>query len=188
MASDVRLANESWEALLRAQAALMRGFAAERMWQELGLHEYDVLYSLKKAGAPLRLSDLNQAVLLSQPALSRLVDRLEARGLVTRTPDPADRRSVRIALTEQGAGAQQRTGTRHARSVAERMRAGLSADELRTLQAYCERLVAAQTDVPCPDVPQAPAAQAQAQHDRTLNETAPQNTARGTAAERELVR
>lgn len=143
-ATDVRLANESWEALLRAQAALLRGFAAERMWDELSLKEYDVLYTLKKAGCALRLSDLNEAVLLSQPALSRLVDRLDARGLVSRCADPADRRGVLVTLTAAGAAAQQRTGARHARSVARRMRAALSPDELHTLQHLCERLGAAQ--------------------------------------------
>jgi DNA-binding MarR family transcriptional regulator len=144
VATDVRLANESWEALLRAQAALLRGFAAERMWDELSLKEYDVLYTLKKAGCALRLSDLNEAVLLSQPALSRLVDRLDARGLVSRCADPADRRGVLVTLTDAGAAMQQRTGARHARSVERRMRAALTPDDMRSLQALCERLGAAQ--------------------------------------------
>ena len=146
--TDVRLANESWESLLRAQAALMRGFATERMWDELSLKEYDVLYTLKKAGCALRLSDLNDAVLLSQPALSRLVDRLDARGLVQRGSDPADRRGVLVTLTPAGAEVQQRTGARHARSVERRMRAALAPDDMRTLQRICERLSAAQADPP----------------------------------------
>jgi DNA-binding MarR family transcriptional regulator len=148
MASDVRLANESWEALLRAHATLMRGFAAERMWDELTLNEYDVLYALRKAGCALRLSDLNGAVLLSQPALSRLVDRLDVRGLVSRCADPADRRGVLVTLTDAGAAAQQRTGARHARSVERRMRAALSPDDMRDLQRLCDRLGAAQAGLP----------------------------------------
>jgi DNA-binding MarR family transcriptional regulator len=148
MVTDVRLANESWEALLKAQTALLRGFATERMWDELSLKEYDVLYTLKKAGCALRLSDLNEAVLLSQPALSRLVDRLDARGLVSRCADPADRRGVLVTLTDGGAAAQQRTGARHARSVERRMRAALSPDDLRELQRLCERLGAAQAGLP----------------------------------------
>jgi DNA-binding MarR family transcriptional regulator len=92
----------------------------------------------------LRLSDLNEAVLLSQPALSRLVDRLDARGLVSRCADPADRRGVLVTLTDAGAAAQQRTGARHARSVERRMRAALTPDDMRSLQQLCERLGAAQ--------------------------------------------
>ncbi|MBS1845109.1 MAG: MarR family transcriptional regulator [Actinobacteria bacterium] len=41
--------------------------------------EYDVLYTLSKCRRPIRLGELNRRVLLSQPALSRLVDRLVER-------------------------------------------------------------------------------------------------------------
>jgi DNA-binding MarR family transcriptional regulator len=143
---DLRLANESWEALLKAQAALMRGFTAERMWDEVSLKEYDVLYTLKKAGCALRMSDLNDAVLLSQPALSRLVDRLETRGLVQRATDPKDRRGALVSLTRDGAAVQHRIGARHARSVQQRMSAALTSAEMSTLQQLCERLGAVQGD------------------------------------------
>ena len=133
---DVRLANESWEALLSAQASVMRGFAAERMWHEVSITEYDVLYALKKAGCALRQSELTKQVLLSQPALSRLVERLEQRGLVGRATDPDDRRGVLVTLTDAGAEAQQRTGARHARSVEARMRA-LTPDQQRQLRDLC---------------------------------------------------
>jgi DNA-binding MarR family transcriptional regulator len=137
---DVRLANESWEALLSAQVSVMRGFAAERMWDEVSLNEYDVLYALKKAGCALRQSELTKQVLLSQPALSRLLERLEQRDLVTRSTDDRDKRGVLIALTDSGAAAQQRTGSRHARSVEERMRT-LTPDQQRQLRDLCALLV-----------------------------------------------
>ena len=136
---DVRLANESWEALLSAQVSVMRGFAAERMWDEISLNEYDVLYALKKAGCALRQRELMKQVLLSQPALSRLLDRLEQRGLVTRSADGRDKRGVLIALTDAGALAQQRTGARHARSVEARMRT-LTPDQQRQLRDLCALL------------------------------------------------
>jgi DNA-binding MarR family transcriptional regulator len=137
---DVRLANESWEALLSAQVSVMRGFAAERMWDEVSLTEYDVLYALKKAGCALRQSELTKQVLLSQPALSRMIERLEQRGLVTRSADERDRRGVLIELTDAGAAAQQRTGARHARSVEARMRV-LTPDQQRQLRDLCALLV-----------------------------------------------
>jgi DNA-binding MarR family transcriptional regulator len=140
-ARDVRLANESWEALLSAQASVMRGFAAERMWDEVSLKEYDVLYALRKAGCALRQTELTKQVLLSQPALSRMVERLEQRGLVGRATDPDDRRGVLITLTDEGAAAQQRIGSRHARSVEERMRV-LTPDQQRQLRDLCARLTA----------------------------------------------
>jgi DNA-binding MarR family transcriptional regulator len=145
--TDLRMANESWEALLKAQASLMRGFTAERMWDEVSLKEYDVLYTLKKAGCALRMSDLNEAVLLSQPALSRLVDRLETRGLVQRATDPKDRRGALVSLTPDGVAVQHRIGARHARSVQQRMSAALTGEEMSMLQQLCERLSAGQGDL-----------------------------------------
>jgi len=41
-------ANDAWEALLSAHAALMKQFAAEDIWAELSMREYDVLYPLSK--------------------------------------------------------------------------------------------------------------------------------------------
>jgi len=137
---DVRLANESWEALLSAQVSVMRGFAAERMWDEVSLNEYDVLYALKKAGCALRQSELTKQVLLSQPALSRLLERLEQRGLVTRSTDSRDKRGVLIALTDEGAAAQHRVGLRHARSVEERMRT-LTPEQQLQLRDLCALLL-----------------------------------------------
>ena len=66
----------------------MKQFAAEDIWAEVSMREYDVLYTLSKCREPLRISELNRHVLLSQPALSRLVDRLAERGLSSACPIP----------------------------------------------------------------------------------------------------
>jgi DNA-binding MarR family transcriptional regulator len=135
-----RLANDAWEALLEAHAALMKGFAAEDIWAEVSMREYDVLYTLSKCREPIRLGELHQRVLLSQPALSRMVDRLAARGLVKRAADPGDGRGVLLSLTEAGRAQQRRVGRLHARSVAAAMAKSLTADELARLAALCATL------------------------------------------------
>jgi DNA-binding MarR family transcriptional regulator len=104
------------------------------------MREYDVLYTLSKCREPLRMSELHRHVLLSQPALSRLVDRLADRGLIGRCPDPADGRVVRLSLTEAGRDVQRRIGRRHARGVAQAVTAGLSHDEIRQLETICLKL------------------------------------------------
>ena len=134
------LANDAWEALLSAHAALMKQFAAEDIWSDLSMREYDVLYTLSKCREPIRISELNRHVLLSQPALSRLVDRLADRGLVERRPDPADGRSVLPVADRRRPGRQREVGRRHARSVAQAMTAGLNPGELRQLEAICRKL------------------------------------------------
>ena len=140
MPRQPNLANDAWEALLTAHAALMKQFAAEDTWDEVTMREYDVLYTLSKGPGPLRLSDLNRHVLLSQPALSRLVDRLAERGLVERRTDPADGRGVRLSLTAAGRARQRQIGRRHARGVAGAMTAGLTRGELAQLETLCRKL------------------------------------------------
>ena len=126
------LANDAWEALLTAHAAVMKQFAAEDNWTDVSMREYDVLYTLSKYPEPLRLSELNRHVLLSQPALSRLVERLAERALVSRHADPADGRTVQRAI-----------GRRHARSVARAMTAGLTRAEMAQLEMICRKLACA---------------------------------------------
>jgi DNA-binding MarR family transcriptional regulator len=140
MPASRHLANGAWEALLSAHAGLIKQFAAEDIWGEISMREYDVLYTLSKCDEPVRLSELNRHVLLSQPALSRLVDRLAERGIVERRSDPADGRGVRLALTAAGQGLQRQVGQRHARSVARALTAGLTAGELRELETICRKL------------------------------------------------
>jgi DNA-binding MarR family transcriptional regulator len=133
------LANDAWEALLSAHAVLMTEFAAEDIWDEVSMREYDVIYALSKCRGSLRLSELNRHVLLSQPALSRLVERLADRGLLDRRPDPADGRGVCLSLTKAGRAAQRTVGQRHARSVARAM-TGLNSAELAQLETICQKL------------------------------------------------
>ena len=139
------LANDAWEALLSAHAGLMKQFAAQDIWQDLSMREYDVLYTLSKCPAPERMGELNRHLLLSQPALSRMVDRLVDRGLVQRQTDPADGRGVLLALTDAGLALQRQIGRRHARGVARAMTQELTPAELRQLEALCLKLAGTPT-------------------------------------------
>jgi DNA-binding MarR family transcriptional regulator len=140
MGSGRHPANDAWEAMLTAHASLMREFNAEDVWEDFSMKEYDVLYTLSKCDSPIRLSELNRHVLLSQPALSRMVDRLADRGLVRRAADPRDGRGVGLSLTGDGRAVQRRIGRRHGRSVAQAMLAGLTPAELRQLEELCAKL------------------------------------------------
>ncbi len=138
--SDSTTSNDAWEALLSAHAVLTKRFGAEDSWQHVSMREYDVLYTLSKCPQPIRISELNRHVLLSQPALSRLVQRLARRGMIASASDADDGRGVRVSLTEAGRELQRRIGRQHARSVARTMTAALSRDEIRELEAICAKL------------------------------------------------
>jgi DNA-binding MarR family transcriptional regulator len=141
-ASNMRIANEAWEALFRAQATIGRELVEGDVWGELAPREYGVLYALAAAPDELRITELLDDVLLTQPGMSRLIARLEARGLVERADDPDDRRACRVRLTEAGTRAQREIGLAHGRHVAEAMTRGLRRQQLVHLRDLCRTLVA----------------------------------------------
>jgi DNA-binding MarR family transcriptional regulator len=145
MASRTRIANEAWEALFRAQATISRELTAAAVWDELGPHEYGVLYALASAPEGLRITDLRRDVLLTQPGLSRLIARLESRGLVERVEHPDDGRAYRIRLTDAGAAAQRHVGLRHGRHVAQTMTSCLSDEQLLQLRDLCHTIESIRT-------------------------------------------
>lgn len=156
MSDRSRLANHAWEGLLSAHARLMKQFADADTWQDLSMREYDVLYTLSKYREPLRIGELHRHVLLSQPALSRMVDRLAERGLLERCPDPADGRGVRLSLTDAGRDKQRSIGRRHAAQVARAVTAELSRDQLEQLAAITWKLARRQAGTTTDDDPEAP--------------------------------
>ena len=140
--SKTRLANEAWEALFRAQSTIAQELAARDAWEDLVPREYGVLYALSTADPRgLRITELGQDVLLTQPGMSRLVARLEARGLVQRVDDLDDARVCLIRLTPAGVARQRRIGRIHARHVAEAMTRHLDRTELQQLLDLSGRLV-----------------------------------------------
>ena len=66
--------------------------------------EFDVLAALRRAGSPYELSPgrLIRETLVTSGTMTNRVDRLAARGLVRRLPDPEDRRGVLVRLTDGG--------------------------------------------------------------------------------------
>ena len=139
--STVRLAAETWESLFRAQVAVMRRLQSGPAFRNLAVNEYDVLFTLSRCPSGwLRLNELNDNVLLSQSSLSRLVDRLEKRGLLERMPAPDDGRGVLLRLTEEGAALQKEIGREHVRDIAELVGPALTAAEQRELLRLTEKL------------------------------------------------
>ena len=148
-APDVRLAAEAWESLFRAQVTLMRRFQADDIWRDLTMREYDVLFTLSRApGGELRLRDLNEGMLIAQSSLSRMVERLEGRGLVTRSVPPDDARGTLVRLTADGARRQRETGLAHVRTIAEYVGQALEPAEQERLRELADRLRLAQAEIP----------------------------------------
>ncbi len=73
----------------------------------LSSSSFDVLATLRRSGAPYRLSpgELLGMTMVSSGTMTNRIDQLEKAGLVERLFNPEDRRSVLIALTEKGLAA-----------------------------------------------------------------------------------
>ncbi|MFC9560708.1 MarR family winged helix-turn-helix transcriptional regulator [Agromyces sp. NPDC056965] len=139
--ADRAITVAAWESLFRAQVSIMRALAAEFPSDVISLNEYDVLFNITRApGRRLRLKDLNQNVLITQPSVSRLVDRLTTRGLVAKLPDPRDGRGTIVAITEEGFDLFRRVAITHMDAINRQFGDSLSEDELRTLADLCNRL------------------------------------------------
>lgn len=138
--TDRKLALEAWESLFRAQHELFTEMQGDFEGADLGQGEYDVLLTVTRAPEmTVRLRDITSNMLISQPSVSRLVDRMVARDLVAKRPDPEDGRGALIRATETGARAFRALATVHGRTIAERM-SSLDDDELRTLRNLAEKL------------------------------------------------
>ena len=139
--SDRSEAVDAWEALFRAQVTVLRDLSRDFPHGELSLNEYDVLFNLsRQPERRSRIRDLNKHLLLTQPSVSRLVDRLVSRGLVAKSPDSADARGTVVALTEEGFELFRAVAVRHAASISRRVGGVLDVDELRTLTELTDKL------------------------------------------------
>jgi Transcriptional regulators len=131
----------TWESLFRAQVSVMRTLAAEFPTGEISFNEYDVLFTLsQQPERSLRLRDLNRHVLLTQPSVSRLVDRLVARGYVGKCPEPTDARGTVIRLTDAGFETFRRVAVDHMASITRRVGGALNPAEMAQLAALSDKL------------------------------------------------
>jgi DNA-binding MarR family transcriptional regulator len=118
-------------AMIKAEEPVLRAHDVE-MW------DYAVLVSLEDGPAPTQ-SELAAAVGRDKTRLIPILDRLEARGLLRRTPDPADRRNRVVSLTAAG---RELVGSCRAaiRETEAEFLADLDPDERATFVAVLDRL------------------------------------------------
>ncbi|CAI9388260.1 MarR family winged helix-turn-helix transcriptional regulator [Microbacterium sp. T2.11-28] len=138
--TDRRLAIAAWESLFRAQHEVLSEISDDFSGDDLTQAEYDVMLTVARGEQnAARLRDVTANMLISQPSVSRLVDRMVARGLITKCPDPDDGRGALVRATEAGLAAFRRIATRHGQSIAERMSV-LDDHELAQLHSITTKL------------------------------------------------
>ncbi|HEX2030102.1 MAG TPA: MarR family transcriptional regulator [Actinomycetota bacterium] len=135
----------AWVAFLQAHSVVV-----ERLNRELEdghglpLTWYEVLLRLEMTpDGRLRMLDLARTLLLSKSGVTRLVDRMEAAGLVARQPSPRDRRVIWAAITSKGRVAFDEAAPVHLRGVERHFMSAMTAEEVRGLLAALTKVLRA---------------------------------------------
>jgi MarR family 2-MHQ and catechol resistance regulon transcriptional repressor len=135
------LAHRALQALLRAESAVRRRLAAELGREGVSAAGFSVLVVLTTAGGSLELRTLRRRLGWSKANATEVTDTLEARHLVWRTREPADRRVVVVRLTGSGRDLVERLFPEHSDRVA-RAFGALDDREKRSLAELCRKLAA----------------------------------------------
>jgi DNA-binding MarR family transcriptional regulator len=140
---------ELWERLIRAQARVV-GHLEEEMETEhgLSLRWYEVLLHLSRApSGRMRMQDLADLALQSKSGLTRVVDRMEAAGLVSREVCPSDRRGVFAVITSEGRRRFRRAATLHMRGIERHFGRHLTETEPAALRSVLDRVLEAERPI-----------------------------------------
>ncbi|WP_131738935.1 MarR family winged helix-turn-helix transcriptional regulator [Actinomadura roseirufa] len=116
-----------------------RGDRRREVTEALGMSFARIKALRRLAAAPMTLRDLADVLLTDRPYTTLLVDDLVARGLVERTPNPADRRSKIVTVTAAGRAAAARAEEIMGTPPAELY--GLPPEDLAALDRIAARLV-----------------------------------------------
>jgi DNA-binding MarR family transcriptional regulator len=131
----------AWARLVRAHGAVHDAIEAALKVADLPpLDWYDVLLEVERAGSPIRARALEAELLMAQYNLSRLLDRIEAKGLIARRPDPEDGRSRLITITAEGKRQRAAMWPIYAGAVRAMVRDRLDDAEIETLAALLGRI------------------------------------------------
>ena len=145
-----REALDLWAALLRV-TNMIHARVSEDLIGPLGItpEEAELLMQLSRAPEErLRMVEVSRSLLLSKSGVTRLVDRLEQRGLVERAPCPSDRRVVYTTLTKRGRQAFDKADPLLVASVAEHLGRHLNAREFAAMQRSLGTILAAEGGAP----------------------------------------
>ena len=147
-ASDSYQCARAWVALRSVYERVNESLAHALTWDcGITVNDYDVLLFIAHIAPHLpRLGDLNEAVTLSQPSLSRLIMRLEQQKLVQRVEAADDRRAVLIALTDDGRALLEKATPIHAECVRTHLTSHMSDREHEALLSTFDRIQAAQNE------------------------------------------
>ena len=145
---------DAWGGLLRTHFLLRRELE-RRLLKGYGLHlsSYGVLLRLEWAGdGGVRMSELAEQAMLTTGGLTRLADRLERDGLLTRTRSKDDHRGYEARITEAGRRLLRAANKQHVADLRELFLEHVSPEEQDVLAAVWQRVSATNQRLTAPDL------------------------------------
>ena len=134
MSSPTANQRAQWRVFLETALALIDILDAEMQEQRgITLAWYDVLIHLEDAPDGLGMTEIANRILFSKSGLTRVIDRMEAAGLVRRERPPEDRRVVKVLLTPAGLDALDAARAVHRRGIQEHFVSHLDPGQLQEL-------------------------------------------------------
>jgi DNA-binding MarR family transcriptional regulator len=131
----------AWTALTAAHARITERLSSALAGLGLSINDFELLLRLDRAPPPgLRLAELNSAVRLTQPSLSRAVSRLERRGWLRRAGAPDDRRGILASITPAGRDVLSHAAAAHAEAIRDLLLDRLTPDEQELLARALTRV------------------------------------------------
>jgi DNA-binding MarR family transcriptional regulator len=134
MSSPTAKQRAQWRVFLETALALIDILDAEMQEQRgITIGWYDVLVHLEDAPEGLPMTEIASRILFSKSGLTRVIDRMQAAGLVRRERPPEDRRVVKVLLTPTGLDALNAARAVHRRGIQEHFVSHLNPTDLETL-------------------------------------------------------
>jgi DNA-binding MarR family transcriptional regulator len=136
------LGMRAWSHFLGAQALALRAIEEQlRAAGQPSMAWYDVLLELERAGGRLRQGDLAERLVVERYNITRMLDRMEAAGLVRREQVESDRRGIMAVLTEAGREQRQAAWPHYQKAITENFAEVLSESEAAALTEVLKKLI-----------------------------------------------
>ena len=133
----------SWRLYFESAMALVDVLDEELEAQAgIPMRWYDAMVHLEESPQGVPMNELAERILYSKSGFTRVVDRMEKAGLVSRVRPEHDRRTILVVLTEEGAGAMKQARRYHRDGIERHFARHLTENEVKVLTRALEKVSA----------------------------------------------
>jgi DNA-binding MarR family transcriptional regulator len=140
---DIEAGLRAWSHFLGASALVLRDIEARlKAAGQPSIGWYDVLLELERAGGRLRVHELAERLVIERYNATRLLDRMEAAGVIGREQASEDRRGTVVSITSEGLKQREKVWPHYRQAIGEAFGDALTAAEAASLTKSMKKLIA----------------------------------------------